>query len=203
MSVLAVSASQLLAGSGINATFVVLSSQGSNGTSNGTFYGENFGLNTPFNGLNLGTFDTSTSDYLTLKGGEVNTFKDTNVGDDIFGTTGFYIILPSGSSTPASNSFSSFNIGFNSNTGGGGGFVDQKWQETGLNVNLLSGLNAGNYDFYAYNTVTANFGTMTDSGPTSGYYKATFTVVPEPSSIALLMSSMAFGTMFLMRRRTA
>jgi len=145
-----------------------------NGTGN-TYYdaGASTG-NADFQGANLGTFNSSINS-LVLNGGEVKTFK--NSGGDVFGA---YLEYRIWSGTP-SGSFSETQLFFNSNLGGNG---DQKWDATGANINLLQGLNSGTYTLEIYFRAPGNQGQAFDNRGGLNY-EATFSVVPEPVTLAL------------------
>ncbi len=147
--------------------------------------------NPDFQGAVFGTFDTTdVGNTLTLVGGEIKTYK--NSGSDVTGAYFDYRVFKNGD-TPGS--FTEFNLPFNSNIGGGG---DQKWDKTNQNVNLLTGLSNGTYTLEVYARATATGPTETHFSNNGGAnFKATFTVVPEPS--AALLGGL--GMMALLRRR--
>ncbi|MFM7106561.1 MAG: beta strand repeat-containing protein, partial [Flavobacteriales bacterium] len=153
---------------GFNNTFIILSL---NGGAN-TFYDLNATTaNADFNNANLGTFAAGSSN-LTLKGAEHNVFKCG--GADLTSTRLYYRIYPTAS---PSGSFTSQTIGFTSGFNNGCGGQDQVWSNTGLTINLLTGLGAGNYTIEVYSdaTITCCGGTAFASN-SGNNYKATFTV---------------------------
>jgi len=135
----------------------------------------------------VGTFNPTVGDTLTLRGGDILTFK--NGTDDITGATIHYRV--------DGGSFQTFNLSFNENLGGGG---DQRWYGEGANVNLLTGLSNGDHTLEVFYTSPFTFsggsGTHTINNGTANY-GFNFTVVPEPAS-ALLGS---LGVLLLFRRR--
>lgn len=145
--------------------------------------------NPDLQGASLGTFDVSIGNTLTLVGGELKTFK--NGLSDVFGAKYDYRVYKVGDTAP---SFSEFDLGFNSNLGVGG---DQKWDNTGANVNLLTGLSNGNYILEAFSYANTSDGTSYSNNG-GGNYTATFSVVPEPASAVLGLLGM---TMLLRRRK--
>lgn len=145
--------------------------------------------NPDFQGANFGTLNPALNS-LILRGGEAKTFK--NGGSDVFGANLAYRIW-SGS---ASGSFTEIPLGFNANLGGG----DQKWDRTDANVNLLSGLGNGVYTLEIYFRGTGNGGDFYHSNGGINY-QATFTVVPEPVTVALGIFAAVGGVGGLVRWR--
>ena len=143
--------------------------------------------NPDFQGANLGIFDTSVGNTLVLVGGEIKTFK--NGPSDVTGGRFDYRVFKVGD-TPGS--FTEFNLNFNSDLGGG----DQKWDNTGANANLLSGLGNGSYTVQVFAYSTTNEGNKFSNNGGANY-SANFSVVPETSSAALGM----IGSLLLLRRR--
>lgn len=97
--------------------------------------GQNADGSTAFSELDFGTMDP-TSDIFTLQGGEIKTWKDGS--SNVCGGHVFYRLYATGS-TPGS--FASVQLDFAENLTGS----NQKWNATGANINLLSGLSDGNY----------------------------------------------------------
>ncbi len=177
---------------GIFGGYIVLSLNG--GSSN--FYKiENAADTTtpPFSGVYFGMFDPSMGQTFVLTGGEADTFK--NGASNVTGADLDYRIYPTGS---PSGSFTSLNLPFNSDLGGG----DQKWQTLTASTDLLSGLANGNYTLEVYVHSSTNEGDqyLNNGGPN---YTATFSVVPEPSSLALIAGPVLLGAWFFLRRRRA
>lgn len=148
--------------------------------------------NPDFQGANLGIFDTSMGNTLVLAGGEIKTFK--NGGSNVTGARFDYRVFKLGD-TPSA--FSEFNLNFNSNLSGTFGNEDQKWDNTGANVNLLNSLGNGNYtvEVFAYSTTSTDGNQFSNNGGNN--FKANFTVIPEPSSAIFGL----LGTVMLLRRR--
>ncbi len=156
--------------------------------------------NPDFNGSDLGAFNLGSSLQL---GGQQKSFK--NGGSDVLTHTIYWKI---------SGAFVGVNMPFQWNQGdvGAPGNLnnagDQQWGgdvqggngSLVLSSNVLSGLTPGNYTLEVYSEITTN-GNNADVtiGNTNGInnYKATFTVVPEPTSMALGL----LGTALLLRRR--
>jgi len=142
-------------------------------------------------GPSLGTFNVNTGDTLTLDGAEELTYK--NSGSNVSGADMFYSIN--------GGSFGDATLAFNQDAVNGS-TGDQRWySDTAADVNLLSGLGYGTYTLSVYFQDT-----NTDDGHdyisnASNNYKATFTVVPEPSTDAMLLTSFLGGSFYLIRRR--
>ena len=146
-----------------------------------------------FNGRDLGTFDPAVNS-LFFSGGEALTFK--NSGGDVTGATIFYRVFLSGN---PDGSFNGLNLPFAENIGDNG---DQKWQSLAANDNLLFNLAPGNYTLQTYVQADTNEGTRTLNNGGADY-AASFTVVPEPSSLSLLAGPAILGAWFYVRRRRA
>ena len=131
--------------------------------------------NPDFHGANLGTFNPSLNS-LILNGGEVKTFK--NGSGNVTGAFLDYRIWLTGNE---SGSFIERSIPFNANLSNPG---DQRWLLTGDNINVLNGLNSGNYMLEIYFRASGNQGDVfhNNGGPN---YEAAFSVVPEPVNVAL------------------
>lgn len=186
------------AASGVFGTGTVLGINGTKTLFATTLLGDNrhipVNVTTPalvLNGIpsSIGTFNPTTGDTLTLRGGEMLTFK--NGTDNITGGTIHYRV--------DSGSFQTFSLTFNQdNVSGNGG--DQRWYGEGASVNLLAGLSNGDHTLEVFYTSPFTFsggsGTHTVNNGTANY-KFDFTVVPEPAA-ALLGS---FGLLAILRRR--
>ena len=156
---------------GIFESYVVLNVNGGGNV----FYDAGANTANPnFHGANLGTFNPSINS-LILNGGEVKTFK--NGSGNVTGAFLDYRIWLAGNE---SGSFIERSIPFNGDLGGG----DQRWQLTGDNINVLNGLNSGNYMLEIYFRASGNQGDVfhNNGGPN---YEAAFSVVPEPVNVAL------------------
>lgn len=165
-------------------------------TTSTVYKGENFSSSPSFNGANLGTFNLA--DTLIITRSQIDTYK--NGGGDVTGAEIQYRVYLTGQ-TPGA--FSTQSYGWQSNatyvdyggmtvTGGG----DQAWGNT-ADINLNPGV-TGNY------TVEVFFKAFTNEGDRfsnngGGNFKATFSVVPEPS--AALLGGL--GVLALLRRRRA
>jgi MYXO-CTERM domain-containing protein len=154
---------------------------------------------TDFNGFAFGSYNPGAGGVLNLTGAEVLTFKGGSP-DDVTGAKINYRIysagFPSGSFTPVSIFFTA-NATFadaagTSYTNGG----DQKWSNGVSSTNLLTGLSNGNYELDIYLEASTNTGTAFSNNGGSNF-KATFSVVPEPTSAALGL----IGAALLLRRR--
>jgi len=155
--------------------------------------------NTDFQGAALGSFNPASATF-TL-GGQHKTFK--NNGTDVTGSSLFYRVwLTSGG---ASGSFTSVNMPFQLNLVTPG---DQQWGGNVQNANpslvqsgnVLSGLANGAYTLEAYSQITTNGvneATTIANNNSNNNYRATFTVIPEPSAAILG----AVGALILLRRR--
>ncbi len=152
-----------------------------------------------FNGKYFGTFDPGAGQTLTITGGEGLVYKQ-NVGDDVFNVKLHYSIRKVGESH---DSFSTLNIkhtvdaplkdaaGTRYESPG-----DQKWSDNSdwNTLQVLEGLAPGEYELQVY--LSGNDDTF-HSNNNNNNFTATFTVVPEPSSAALL----GLGGLALMLRR--
>ena len=139
----------------------------------------------------LGSFNPFAGDTLLLIGGEALTFK--NNGTDVTGAFVNYSI--------DGGVFSSISLTFNEdNVGGGTG--DQRWANTDFAVDLLSGQTLGTHTLSFYISATTN---GVDADPVifdnngGSNFNSTFTVVPEPSTWAMLLCG--FGILLGVQRR--
>lgn len=209
--VLAVSGSSAFAGSGIFGSGVELNA---NGAANNTLYALDNGGTTRLtptgstatldqtswaNGsdaspvLNLGTFDITLGQTLTLNGGSLLTFK--NGGSDVTGAFLDYRIFTQGS---PSGSFTEISLPFNQDSVNGT-TGDQRWATEGLTTDLLAGLPNGNYELSVFLRETSSDGGAFSS-QSGANYAADFSVVPEPSTFAAGVLALV-GAFFLRRRR--
>ena len=174
---------------GIFETYVILKL---NGGAN-VFYDAGASTANPdFQGTSLGSFNPSLNS-LILNGGEVKTFK--NGPGNVTGAFLDYRIWLTGNE---SGSFIERSVPFNNDLGGG----DQRWQLSADNINVLSGLGSGNYTLEVYFRASGNQGDVFDNrdGPN---YEATFTVVPEPTNVALAIFGGLASLIFLTRASLA
>lgn len=159
-----------------------------------------------FTSLNGSVFDPSIAGHFTftLTGGELQTFKNGattggNGSNNVGQPTLFYTITTGGTS-------GNFSVPFNSEFGGmpsfGTNTGDQKWQTLGQNVNLLQGLAPGNYTATIHISAPTGNGNLNNTLDT-GNFSVNFTVVPEPSSFALLAGPGLLAAWFFARRRRA
>lgn len=156
--------------------------------------------NPDFQGSDLGTFTVGSS---TLQiGGQQKSYKN-NFTD----VTGHSISWRVWSGSPG-GSFSAVSMPFQFNIGGGG---DQQWggdsqgsnsDPIELSTNVLSGLTNGDYTLEVFSQINTN-GVNADSiiynNVGGSNYRATFTVIPEPSAVLLG----GLGLLGLLRRRRA
>lgn len=153
-----------------------------------------------FNGTALGTYSNTST--LQISSYDVKTFK--NSGDNVTGGTFFWTVYTTGS-RPGSPTFSSINLNFIENIGGGG---DQKWGFANNTTSILSApavsfAGNNNYTFEFYVQVDGTGGSQYDNNNNNpSNYSATFTTVPEPSTYALLaLSAAGFGGYVIRRHR--
>ena len=149
-------------------------------TINGTsYYLWNSGAGT-FQGANFGTYALGAT--LPLTAYTVNTWK--NSGGDVTGSAYYYSIYPTGS-RPSSPIFTSLGGGWLSNIDANG---NQIWGATGLSVNLLNALTAGNYTLEIYGQIngTGNpSGSQYDNNNSNATnYTATFTIAAPVISVS-------------------
>jgi hypothetical protein len=145
--------------------------------------------NPDYQNANLGTFNP-VGNSIILNGGEVKTYK--NGSSDIFGAYLAYRIW-SGS---ASGSFTETSLPWNQDLTGG----DQKWQATGAGINVLSGLGNGNYTLELYFRADGNDDDAYDNGGNPSYnYRASFTVVPEATNVAMAVFGITVAGWFVLR----
>jgi hypothetical protein len=192
------------AGVGIFGSYIGINA---NGVGNSWYGAQEWGTDIQnFNGASLGTIDTSASGTLNISGFQVQTFKF-DAGDITGANLQYRVYLTN--STPGS--FNAIAAGFIANspftaaqgsqaTGGG----DQNWglNPPGSYANLMTGISAnGIYNLEVYFEATSNEGTQFSNNGGANYI-ATFEVVPEPSTYALLsLAAAGLGAHLIRRRR--
>jgi hypothetical protein len=130
-----------------------------------------FSLGTYVDGINT----------LTLVGGEFDTNKEN--GSNVTGDTLFYSLTgPSGSFTPV-------NMNFGADLSDGGNYQNQLWDYQSGTTNLLAGLNPGTYTITVYGEAFTSDGNAYASNGGNNF-TATFTVVPEPSTWAMMFGGL-------------
>jgi hypothetical protein len=180
--------------------------------------------------VSLGSFD-SVGDTLSIAGGEVLTYESSGNqaqgaqlfyeisqgGVDLFGANTFKPVP--GSGIFAANSYSATYVGGSPSLGedslnaSGSGNGDARFYSNNMNISLLQyngqPLTNGTYSLTIYAVSYETYSNGGGSGQFSpaadndsgNNYNATFTVVPEPSAVMMLLSSSLFGSFYLLRRR--
>jgi len=161
-----------------------------------------------FNRANLGSFNLSQTPSLFVSAWQLETFK--NGGGDVTGAALFYRVYQQGSTRPI---FTQLNGNFIANstfTDAGGvtitGSGDQLWGQnpTGTYANVLNGISVSSlttYELEIYFRATSNEGDrFSNNGGLN--YVASFNVIPEPSTYALLgLGALTLGGYALRRRK--
>jgi hypothetical protein len=146
--------------------------------------------------FNLGTFVYGVN-TLTLEGGSMLTFKNSSSGQDVTSATLNYQIYAVGSGPGAT--FTAVGLPFNQDNvpGAGSNPGDQRWALESMSTNLLAGLNPGTYviDVYGSSANTAG-GSFASNGGSN--FAAEFTVVPEPSTYAMMFGGL--GVLVVLQR---
>ncbi len=138
--------------------------------------------NQDFQGTNLGNFEPGVSS-LVLKGGQNKTYKCD--GGNVTGGNLFYRVYVTSNSSPGN--FNSIGFGWSSNDGGGCG-GNQTWQTITNSIDILSGLNAGEYYLEVYNNATGHPAIVyANNGGLN--YKATFKVSSKTNTSGLWSSA--------------
>lgn len=203
------------AGVNIVDDFITLNALGTGATISGQNYydvkRDISALNPNFSGANLGTFNIlstavtiggntySGSGLLQLKGAELKT-NVTGGGDyqnsSNFGRM-FYAVTAAGVNP---SSFTTLNMGLTTES-----WPNYTWSNTSASVDLLQGLVVGSYKLTAYFetngsyfTSSQQFYSINPDNNGGANYVATFNVVPEPSTGALM--GLGFAGLFIVRR---
>ena len=157
--------------------------------------------------LNLGTITG-----LQITDAAMMTYK--NGGADVTGAYYDWRVTLNG---PPSGSFNAFNSGgslpfgyngpftdVNGNTGEGSSSGDQQWGgvDSVTAANVLTGLSPGTYVMDVYGDATTSVGTQYLNNGNGSNYSLEFTIVPEPSSISLVVLGL-LGAVGMIRRRKA
>jgi hypothetical protein len=131
----------------------------------------------------LGSFNPFAGDSLLLIGGEALTYK--NGMSDVTGAFVNYSI-DGGSFSSISLTFNEDNV--NGNTG------DQRWANTNFAIDLLAGQSLGTHTLSFYVSATTN-GLESDpvvyDNAGGANFNTSFTVVPEPSTWAMMFAGFA------------
>ena len=143
--------------------------------------------------FNLGTYIDG-QNTLTLLGGAMDTYKDE--GSDVTAAQLYYTLTgPGGSYTLVNLPFGA-NLTFN----GDGSGHNQLWDTASGSTNLLAGLNPGTYTLYVYGEAVDTDGNAYSNNGGSNF-SATFTVVPEPSTYAMMFAGLGALVAFQRLRR--
>lgn len=148
--------------------------------------------------FNLGTF--TTGDTLVLNGGSLLTYQGTDSGatsSDVVSSATLNYEVATG---PGSGTFPNLSLPVNATNFGNTGNI--RWATEANTTNLLAGLTPGTYVLSVYGSGT----TALAAGGTAGFgdtnnganWGATFTVVPEPGTVSLLLFGL--GLLLLSQR---
>lgn len=172
-----------------------------NGATSTIYKGENFSSVANFQGATLGSYNIS--DTLLIGNSQIDTFK--NGGGDVFGGEMQYRVYKTGN-TPGTFNTQPYSFQANATyTDLGGmsitGFGDQAWGNTN-DINLLSLAVSGNgeYTIELFFKATSNEGDKFSNNGGNNF-KATFNLIPEPSTYALV--AVGLCGLVLLRRRAA
>ena len=167
---------------GINQSYVVLDYNGTLEYFQGEINNYNFRNAPDFNSHYLGTF--SQLDNITLTGAELHTFQ--SGAGDVTGAELSYAIYPSAGAAQYSTIAIPFccstgdtnpcNLGESCSSGASG---DKRWSNSSAAIDILSGLDPGEYTIRVAFTAFTNLGDRFDSNPGNGDFQATFTVGSE------------------------
>lgn len=187
------------AASGIFGSYIGITIEGA---SEVIYGGQQPGPNTTtgLDGADLG--DLNLGDTLTISAAEVLTFK--NGLSDVFSAELSYSVYASGGSAGA---FTTVGINFGSNaafndllgnnfTNGG----DQSWSNISSTPEVASALTAGDYVLEVFWRATSSDGEHFSNNGGNNLL-ATFSVVPEPNTYALIAGMLGLGYVALCRRR--
>ncbi len=148
-----------------------------------------------FQGANLGSYNLT--DTLQIEANDVKTWKNSGAGGDVTAVEYFYKVY---SADASSVSFTGLGDGWMENLDSDG---NQKWGNAGpANVDLLSGLTGGKtYTLEVYGQVSGTSDPVSPIYDNNGgaNFTATFTTIPEPSTMALI--GMGIGAALLALRR--
>jgi hypothetical protein len=150
-------------------------------------------LNSPENAptFSLGTFNPSAGDTLILLGGAMLTWQGTgeSVGPSVW--ENIRLGGPGGTILPG------IPLGLNENNVAGN-TGDTRWANESQTINLLSGLAPGTYTLGSWGYASSSSGDLYDSNGVANF-GAFFTVVPEPTSVALF--GILGGLLLISKRR--
>ncbi len=154
------------AGYGIFESYTILDTGSGN-----TFYDCNADTSNPdFDGNDLG--DYKVTDTLTLNGAQVKAWE--NDGDNLDSAEMFYRLYLT---SETGGSFTSVNLPDYLDLGGN----DEQYEDTDAGINLLSGLEAGDYYLEVYFRAHEDSGGYAYDGNAEDAYQATFTVLANTS----------------------
>jgi hypothetical protein len=149
---------------------------------------------TGYNGLDLGTVSS-----LVITDASVLTFK--NSGGDVTGAQVWWFVNGGGAGSGIQN------IGFGSENPAvdpaGNSYPtsgDQNWQGSTPSIDLITGLTPGEYTLSLFYRITSNEGEFFDANGGANY-SASFTVVPEPSTLLLALTGLLALATVRRRRR--
>lgn len=179
------------AGHGIFDSFVIISTSN---TGLDNFYDlESITGNPDFSGFDFGIFDPGAGDFFTVNGGQLKSFEDN--GDEVTGARIHWRVYEQGTA-PGGFTFNTL-----SNPGGKVG-NDRVWESQ---ANIFNELDLFNTPGKTYNVDVFGeiFVNVVGNGVVSDFTQsktASFTIIPEPTTLVLATIGLA-GTGLLLRRK--